>query len=192
MVSGDHLRMVGNHSARKWLVRSQKVPRLFEGCLDRRSRAFDPYLGAARHSMGGGWAGFVLSIAPLPHVLAVRWDYPMRASGLVRLISAAALFGSAHAEPQWDGNQLYAACQVRRDPASDCAVFIRGVVDRYHEFIATHCAPRHVPFSEIRERVVEDLDANRLSRSLPAHQLILESIGKMSKCPLQGVPDREQ
>lgn len=113
----------------------------------------------------------------------------MKASGLVRLIAAAALLGSAHAEAQWDGNRLYAACQVRRDPASDCAVFIRGVIDRYHEFIATHCAPRHIPFSEILKRVVEDLEAYPSIRSLPARQLVLETIGKMSDCRLQDVPD---
>jgi hypothetical protein len=110
---------------------------------------------------------------------------------MIAALILAALVGSAHGQTQWDGNRLYAACQKQRDPSSDCAVFIRGTVDRYHEFIAAHCAPRHVLFSEIVERVVADLEANPSTRDWPAHQLILESIGKMSGCTLQGVPDRE-
>jgi hypothetical protein len=120
-------------------------------------------------------------------MLAVRLRelLPPRVAALI----LAAFVGSAHAQTQWDGNRLYAACQKQHDPSSDCAVFIRGVIDRYHEYIATHCAPRRVPFNEIVERVVADLEAYPSSRSLPARQLILESIGKMSDCRLQDVPD---
>jgi hypothetical protein len=109
---------------------------------------------------------------------------------MIAALILAALVGSAHGQTQWNGNRLYAACQKQRDSSSDCAVFIRGTVDRDHEFIATRCAPRHVPFSEIVERVVADLEADPSTRDWPAHQLILESVGKMSGCTLQGVPDR--
>jgi hypothetical protein len=95
-----------------------------------------------------------------------------------------ALISDPQAQVQWDGDRLFAACQQRHDAASDCAVFIRGVIDRYHELIATRCAPRHVPFSDIVERVIADLEANPSTRSLPAHQIILESIGTMAGCRL--------
>jgi Rap1a immunity proteins len=109
----------------------------------------------------------------------------------VAALLLAVLVESAQAQTRWDGNRLYAICQQRHDPDSDCAVFIRGTIDRYHELIATHCAPQHIPFSKILERVVADLDASPSTRSLRAHHLILESIGEMSGCPLQGAPDRQ-
>jgi hypothetical protein len=92
MVSRPHLRMAGNHPARKRLVGSQKVPRLFEGSLDRRSRAFDPHLGVARHSLDGGWTGAFLPFDHLPRILAGRRTSLMRSSGLVGLCAAAGRF----------------------------------------------------------------------------------------------------
>jgi hypothetical protein len=64
----------------------------------------------------------------------------------VAALLLAVLVESAQAQTRWDGNRLYAICQQRHDPDSDCAVFIRGTIDRYHELIATHCAPQHKPF----------------------------------------------
>jgi hypothetical protein len=103
---------------------------------------------------------------------------------MVAVLLLAALLTGAHAQAQWDGTRLHATCQQARGPSSDCAVFIRGVVDRFHELIATRCAPRHVTFSKIVERVIADLEANPSTRNLPAHQLILESIGRMAGCRL--------
>lgn len=103
---------------------------------------------------------------------------------MAAVLLLAALVSGAQAQVPWDGNRLLAACKQRRDPASDCAVFMRSVVDRYHELIATQCASRHVPFSIIVEEVIADLEANSSTRSSPAHQLILESIGKMAGCRL--------
>jgi hypothetical protein len=96
----------------------------------------------------------------------------------------AALLSGAQVQVQWDGNRLHATCQQAHGPSSDCAVFIRATVDRYHDFIATHCARQSVPFSKIVESVIADLEASPSTRSLPADQLILKSIGKMAGCRL--------
>jgi hypothetical protein len=96
----------------------------------------------------------------------------------------AALISGPQAQVQWDGNRLRATCQQAHGPSSNCAVFIRATVDRYHDFIATHCARQSVPFSRMVESVIADLEASPSTRSLPADQLILKSIGKMAGCRL--------
>src|SRR5215213_6382489 len=103
---------------------------------------------------------------------------------MVAVLLLAALVAGAQAQVPWDGNRLHAACQQAHGPTSDCAVFIRATVDRYHDFIATHCARQSVPFSKIVESVIADLEASPSTRSLPADQLILKSIGKMAGCRL--------
>jgi hypothetical protein len=103
---------------------------------------------------------------------------------MIAVLLLAALLTGAHAQVQWDGNRLHATCQQAHGPSSDCAVFIRGIVDRYHELIATHCARQSVPFSRIVESVIADLEVSPSTRSLPAHQIILESIGTMAGCRL--------
>ena len=95
-----------------------------------------------------------------------------------------ALLSGAQVRVPWDGNRLHATCQQAHGPSSDCAVFIRATVDRYHDFIATHCARQSVPFSKIIESVIADVEASPSTRSLPADQLILKSIGKMAGCRL--------
>jgi hypothetical protein len=100
----------------------------------------------------------------------------------------AALLSTARAEEPWTGNQLYTACQERQTASSDCTVFIRGVVDRYHDFIASHCAPQRVPFNDIVKRVTTDLEANPSVRDRPATQLILDSIDKAYGCRFQDAP----
>ena len=94
------------------------------------------------------------------------------------MIALAVFISPVRADETWSGDRLYAACQLRHTISSDCAVFIRGVIDRYHEFIASHCAPQHVSLDEIIERIVADLEANRSTRNKPAPQLILGSIGR--------------
>lgn len=95
-----------------------------------------------------------------------------------------ALVSNAEAQAPWDGNRLYAACGRERGPSSDCAVVIRGIVDRYHERIARHCAPRNVLFGDIVEHVVSDLDASPATRGEPAADLVLRSIGRAYGCRL--------
>jgi hypothetical protein len=106
---------------------------------------------------------------------------------MIAVLLLAALLTGAHAQVQWDGNRLHATCQQAHGPSSDCAVFIRATVDRYHDFIATHCARQSVPFSKIVESVIADLEASPSTRSLHADQLILKSIGKMAGCRLAHV-----
>jgi Rap1a immunity proteins len=115
------------------------------------------------------------------HTSIIGW---ITGASMAAVLLLAAFISGTHAQVQWDGDRLLAACQQGHGPASDCAVFIRGVVDRYHELIATHCAPRHVPFSENVARVIADLEVNPSARSLSAHQLILESIGMIAGCRL--------
>jgi hypothetical protein len=103
---------------------------------------------------------------------------------MVAVLLLAALVAGAQAQVPWDGNRLHAACQQAHGPTSDCVVLIRATVDRYHDFIATHCARQSVPFSRIVESVIADLEANPSSRSMPADQLVLESIGTMAGCRL--------
>ncbi len=102
---------------------------------------------------------------------------------MIRAMIALAVFTLfARADEAWSGNRLYAACQLQHTVPSDCDVFIRGVIDRYHEFIASLCAPQHVSFDEIVERIVADLEANRSTRNEPAAHLILDSIGRAYGC----------
>src|SRR4051794_2478621 len=96
----------------------------------------------------------------------------------------AAYFLTARAQELWTGNRLYLACQKGHTPSSDCAVFIRGVVDRYHEHLTLHCAPQRVSFGDIVERVVADLEASPAAHNRPAPKLILDSIGKAYECRL--------
>jgi Rap1a immunity proteins len=108
---------------------------------------------------------------------------------MIRAMTALAFFIlSAHADETWTGDRLYAACHERQNASSDCAVFIRSVIDRYHEMIASHCAPQRVSFGEIVAMVMADLEANPETRSQPAPQLILGSIGKTYGCRLQDAP----
>jgi hypothetical protein len=100
----------------------------------------------------------------------------------------AAFVLTARAEELWTGDRLYVACHKGRTASSDCAVFIRGVVDRYHEYIAIHCAPQRVSFGDIVERVVADLEARPATHNRPASQLILDSIGTAYGCRLQDAP----
>jgi hypothetical protein len=100
----------------------------------------------------------------------------------------AAILSTARAEETWTGNRLYAACQERQTASSDCTVVIRGVVDRYHDFIASHSAPQPVSFDDIVERVMTDLEANSSVRDRPATQLILDSIDKAYGCRFQDAP----
>jgi hypothetical protein len=103
---------------------------------------------------------------------------------MMAVLLLAAFLSGAQVQVQWDGNRLHATCQQAHGPSSDCAVFIRATVDRYHDFIATHCTRQSVPFSKIVESVIADLEASPSTRSLPADQLILKSIGKMAGCRL--------
>ena len=103
---------------------------------------------------------------------------------MIAVFLLAALLSSPQVQAQWDGKRLHATCQQAHGPSSDCAVFIRATVDRYHDFIATHCARQSVPFSKIVESVVADVEASPSTRTMPADQLILKSIGKMAGCRL--------
>jgi hypothetical protein len=103
---------------------------------------------------------------------------------MVAVLLLAALLSGAQFQVHWDGNRLHAACQQAHGSSSDCAVFIRATVDRYHDFIATHCARQSLPFSKIVESVIADLEASPSTRILPADQLILKSIGNMAGCRL--------
>ena len=103
---------------------------------------------------------------------------------MVSVLLVAALLSSAHAQVRWDGHRLHAKCQQGHGPSSDCAVFIRVTIDRYHDFIATHCARQSVPFDKIVESVIADLKASPSTRNWPADKLILESIGKLTGCQL--------
>jgi hypothetical protein len=106
---------------------------------------------------------------------------------MIAVLLLAALLTGAHAQVQWDGNRLHATCQQAHGPSSECAVYIRATVDRYHDFIATHCARQSVPFSKIVESVIADLEASPSTRILHADELILKSIGKMAGCRLAHV-----
>jgi hypothetical protein len=103
---------------------------------------------------------------------------------MVAVLLLTALLAGAQAQVSWDGNRLRATCQQAHGPTSDCVVLIRATVDRYHDFIATHCARQSVPFSRVVESVIADLEASPSTRSMPADQLILRSIGKMAGCRL--------
>jgi len=91
--------------------------------------------------------------------------------------------GVAVASP-WDGNKLYAACQnqapVRRQ--EECAVYIRAVIDRYHEFIASRCPHTQTSFGEIATGVLAYLESHRTEWGRPAPDLILASVKQQYGC----------
>ena len=93
------------------------------------------------------------------------------------LLSVAA--GSA-----WDGSKLYAACQKPEPlrPNGDCAVYIRAVIDRYHEGIASRCPHTETSFGEIARGAVAYLEAHRTEWGRPAPDLILASIKERYGC----------
>lgn len=91
---------------------------------------------------------------------------------------------STTAQPAWDGNRLLEVCArpTARQRTSDCDVFIRGAIDRYHEFLATRCAPRQVRFGEIVEIIVQYLQEHPADRQRPANDLILASLTEAYSC----------
>jgi hypothetical protein len=102
------------------------------------------------------------------------------------LLSALPLLGVAAASP-WDGNKLHSACQnlTSSEPHRDCAVYIRGVIDRYHEFIASRCPHAQTSFGEIASGVLAYLEAHQTERGRPAPDLILASVKQQYCCGSQ-------
>jgi len=102
------------------------------------------------------------------------------------LTCALPLFGLAAASP-WDGNKLYAACQHRDPlgPHGNCEVYIRAVIDRYHEFLASRCPQAQTSFGEIASGVLAYLEAHRTERGRPAPDLILASVKQQYGCGSQ-------
>jgi hypothetical protein len=148
-----------------------------------RGPAFDK-AGGSKHSAITDSSRTVTQDRGLPDAVVII------AALLRSAILLATLIPDAQAQTQWGGNRLYATCRNEHAPSSDCAVFIRGVVDRYHEFIATHCAPQEVPFGEIVDRVIADLKAYPSRRTQAAPDLILDSIGSAYRCRLPAIPAR--
>jgi hypothetical protein len=99
------------------------------------------------------------------------------------LVFALAALGVAAASP-WDGNKLYTACErpERSGPHSECAVYTRAVLDRYHEFIASRCPRRQAGIGEIVSGVLAYLEAHRTERDRPAPDLILASVKQRYGC----------
>ena len=90
----------------------------------------------------------------------------------------------ARAEGTWDGHKLHAVCShgSEHKPGGDCVVYIRGVIDRFHEFIAAHCPHQTVNFGEIVGEVVSDLDDRPSERDQAASDLVLKSLKQHHGC----------
>ena len=99
------------------------------------------------------------------------------------LVCALAPLSVAAASP-WDGNKLYTVCKKpeRSRPHSDCAVYTRAVLDRYHEFIASRCPGRQARIPDIVSGVLAYLEAHRTDRYRPAPDLILASVKQRFGC----------
>ena len=59
---------------------------------------------------------------------------------------------------------------------ADCVVYIRGVIDRFHEFIAAHCPHQTFNFGEIVGEVVSYLEDHPSERDQAASDLVLKSL----------------
>lgn len=106
----------------------------------------------------------------------------------IALFTLATSACSTRAYSAWDGDRLLAVCSGAGagQQTSDCEVFIRGAVDRYHELLATQCAPKQVRFSEIVGIVVRYLQTHPAERPLPANELVLASVREAFCRPERG------
>jgi hypothetical protein len=94
-------------------------------------------------------------------------------------VLATLLFATrSQAEVAWDGHKLHAVCaqSSERQPGGNCAVYIRGEIDRFHEFIAAHCPHQTVSFGEIVREVVTYLENHPSERGEAGPDLILKSL----------------
>src|SRR3954454_20224897 len=78
-----------------------------------------------------------------------RW--PQSTVLLIALSAVAGLIllDGSRAEALWDGHKLHAVCaQVReRQLGGDCAAYVRGVIDHFHEVLAARCPHQTVSFT---------------------------------------------
>jgi len=100
------------------------------------------------------------------------------------LLAALTQAGLSQAEVTWDGHKLRAVCaQVpERQSGGDCAVYVRGVIDRYHEVLAAQCPHQTVSFGEIVREVVTYLEDHPSERGQAASDLILKSLKQRFGC----------
>jgi hypothetical protein len=100
----------------------------------------------------------------------------------VALVLLFTLAGAAasNAAAEWSASKLAQACAKRQ--TGDCAVFVRGVLDRYHELIASHCPRQAVPFGDLVAAVTARLAKEPPGEDRAASGLILETIKGRYRC----------
>lgn len=84
----------------------------------------------------------------------------------------------------WTGHQLVQACsqQAAADPGSDCAVYVRSVVQRYHELMATHCPRAEARFADILRGVTAYLAQHPAELDRDGSALVLDSFKRGYGC----------
>ena len=87
---------------------------------------------------------------------------------------------ASNAAAEWSASKLAQACATRH--TGDCAVFVRAVLDRYHELIASHCPRQAVPFGDLIAAVTARLAKEPAGEDRPASGLILETIKARYRC----------
>jgi len=104
-----------------------------------------------------------------------------RASSLGAILVVLAF---ARPEGTWDGHKLHAVCSrgSEHKPGGECVVYIRGVIDRFHAFIAAHCPHQTVSFGEIVGEVVRYLEDHPSERDQAASDLVLRSLKQHHGC----------
>jgi len=113
-----------------------------------------------------------------------RW--PQSTVLLIALSAVAGLIllDGSRAEALWDGHKLHAVCaQVReRQLGGDCAAYVRGVIDHFHEVLAARCPHQTVSFGAILEEVISYVEDHPSARDQPAPALILASLKQRYGC----------
>ena len=69
-----------------------------------------------------------------------------RCAALAPVVNPLVLSGPAHGQELWRAKaRKDISIEHSRDLTSDCAVYIRAVLDRYHEVLAAHCPHTEAP-----------------------------------------------
>ena len=102
----------------------------------------------------------------------------------VALLFLALAAPQASGHTAWTGHRLVEACASTAgiDPGGDCAVFIRAIVDRYHELLATDCPRVQANFGELVRGVTAFLGHHQAELDREASDLVLDSVKQNYRC----------
>lgn len=90
----------------------------------------------------------------------------------------------AHAGVQWTGRTLSEICarSGSAGPRSECVVYVRAMIDRYHESLAEHCPRTEASFQEIMRSVLAYLAGHPSELDESAPQLVVKALMQRYGC----------